>query len=134
MGILQQLKRHEGFRAHPYSDMVGAETIGYGRNLRDKGISEAEAKFMLLNDIRDASNALRAKLPWYDTLNPARQNVLVNMTVNMGIGGVLKFQKMLAAAQESDFDRAAREMLNSKWATQVGARAIELANQMKDGV
>ena len=45
--LIEDLKRDEGFRSHPYRDTVGKLTIGYGRNLDDVGISEREAEQLL---------------------------------------------------------------------------------------
>jgi lysozyme len=39
----------------------------------------------------------------------------------------------MAALKESDFDTAAAELLDSRWSTQVGSRAQELATQIKTG-
>ena len=131
--LLEQLRADEGFGRHPYRDTVGKLTIGYGRNLDDVGLSEAEARFLLDNDITVAVDAVFTRLPWHVHLNAARRAVLYAMAFNLGIGGVLKFRKMLAAAEASDCVGAAREMLDSKWAGQVGDRARRLAEQMETG-
>jgi lysozyme len=59
--------------------------------------------------------------------------VLVEMIFNMGVKGLMSFRRMLAALGRADYQEAAREMLNSRWAEQVGARAVELANIMREG-
>lgn len=133
MDIIEQLQRDEGLRLHPYTDTVGKTTIGYGRNLDDKGISSTEAITLLTNDIADVESILTNRLPWFSNLDPIRQAVLVNMTFNMGFNGLEQFTKMLEAAAQGNWDEAATEMLDSKWATQVGDRASRLAQQMKTG-
>ena len=130
--LLEQLERHEGLRLKPYRDTVGKLTIGYGRNLDDRGISEDEAGFMLDNDI-DLVVAELERMPLFLGLNPVRQVVLANMAFNMGMPTLLTFRRMLGALAEKDWDRAAAEMLDSKWARQVGSRANELSELMRRG-
>lgn len=127
-----QLVHHEGIRLKPYFDSVGKLTIGVGRNLDDKGITNLEAKVLLENDIDEVEEALKLSLPWFAGLDDVRQRVLVNMGF-MGVGRLLGFVKMLAAVSARDFDTAAAEMLDSKWAKQVGQRAIDLAYMMRTG-
>lgn len=127
-----QLRVHEGIRYKPYKDTVGKLTIGVGRNLDDKGISESEAAILLDNDIREAT-IMAATLPCFRSLDGTRQAVLVNMVFNMGIYRVKRFRKMLAALDLGDFHEASQEMLDSKWADQVGSRAVELSEQMRTG-
>lgn len=133
MNLLDQLKRDEGLRLTPYKDSVGKLTIGYGRNLDDVGISTEEANVLLLNDIERATNDLSKHLPWIASMDPARQGVLLNMAFNMGIAGLLGFRKFLAYVQDMSYTDASEEMLKSKWAEQVGARAHRLSLQMRSG-
>lgn len=64
----------------------------------------------------------------------ARAEVLINMAFNMGVPGLLKFRRTLDAVRADDYDAAASHMLDSRWACQVGRRAVELARQMRAGV
>ena len=132
--LAEQLKKHEGLRLKPYTDTVGKLTLGIGRNLEDKGITEQEALFMLNNDVDYFHGQLNKKLTWFKNLDDARQNVLVNMAFNLGVAGLLTFKNMLDAVRMGLFLVAAEEMLDSKWAKQVGYRAEELAEQMRTGV
>lgn len=128
-----QLVKHEGLRLKPYRDTVGKLTIGVGRNLDDVGISKDEAAMMLDADITKVDQALGNALPWWDALDDVRQRVLANMAFNLGVLGLLKFKRTLARVAAGDYSAAADEMLSSKWAAQVGARATELAAMMKTG-
>jgi len=132
--LVNQLKRHEGFRPHVYLCTAGKQTVGYGRNLDDTGLSESEAAVLLVNDVNRAKQVLLSRVPVYAELSPARQNVLINMTVNMGVIRLLGFKQMLNALWAGNFEQAADEMLSSKWAKQVGGRADELAQQMRSDV
>lgn len=131
--LAEQLKKHEGLKLKPYTDTVGKLTLGIGRNLEDKGITEQEALFMLNNDVDYFYKKITKELPWIKNLDDARQNVLVNMAFNLGVNGLLSFKNMLNAVATCNFKLASEEMLNSKWAKQVGNRAVELSDQMRTG-
>jgi len=131
--LVKQLMRHEGKRLKPYRCTADKLTIGYGRNLDDVGISDAEAMFMLRNDISQARVDLLQNYPWIDQIDYPRQDVFINMVFNLGINRFNGFKNALAAAKVGDFDLCAKEMLDSRWASQVGERANELARQMVRG-
>lgn len=132
--LLTELERDEGVRLRPYKDTVGKTTIGVGRNLDDVGISEEEAAHLLSNDVARTVAALDAHLPWWSDLDPVRQRVIVNLAFNMGVGGLLGFKNTLAAVRAGNYVAAANGLLQSKWATQVGARSQRLAKMMVSGV
>lgn len=131
--LQKQLVLHEGCRLKPYRCTGGKLTIGIGRNLDDAGISRDEAMLLLRNDMARAIGAVRTELPWVDKLDDVRQRVLVDMAFNLGIDGLLAFKNTLVAVASGDYDRAATEMLNSRWAGQVGERARRLARMMRTG-
>lgn len=130
--LINQLKRHEGVRLYPYRCTAGKLTIGVGRNLDDVGISEGEAETMLWADVRRVRDDLE-NIEAYNSLDEIRQAVLLNMGFNLGTAGLSNFRKMWAAIEQHDYDEAARQMLDSQWAEQVGQRADELAEQMRTG-
>lgn len=130
--IIEQLELHEGLKLKPYKDTVGKLTIGIGRNLDDVGLSKAEAYYLAQNDIRRRINRLE-KFEWYRNLDEVRKKVIIDMAFNLGMGGLLSFKKMIKAIKLNDFPTAAAEMLNSKWANQVGVRAKRLSKMMKTG-
>ena len=130
--LRSQLERHEGLRLKPYRDTVGKLTIGYGRNLEDVGGSRDECNLMLDNDIDMIEGQLKT-VDEYQSLDSVRQTVLVNMGFNMGFYGLMKFKKMWAAIGRQDWADASYEMMNSKWARQVGVRAVELSEIMRTG-
>ena len=130
--LREQIKRHEGFSSAPYQCTAGKITIGYGRNLEDVGISEEEAEELLKGDINKVYSQL-INYQWFAELDKIRSGVIVNMTFNLGLRGMLKFIKMINALSLKDYELAAKEMLDSRWARQVGGRATELAEQMRTG-
>ncbi len=126
----QLIMRHEGLRLKPYRCSAGKLSIGYGRNLEDNGISQDEALQLLRHDLAAARETLdELGLE----LDPVRQAVLLDMLYNLGAVRFRRFRFMLQAVRAGDFDRAAREMLDSLWSHQVGMRAVELAEMMRSG-
>ena len=132
--LIESIKHHEGCSLTPYEDTEGILTIGYGHNLR-YGISLATANQILREDISKAIDSFW-RLPFAVILNcnTERRRVLVEMLYNLGFERMLEFRKMLGALEASDFQLAADEMLDSKWARQVGQRAKTLADTMRTGV
>lgn len=132
MSIQDQLRSHEGVRRYPYEDTAGKLTIGVGRNLDDRGISDDEIDYLLRNDLRLCAAELDVIfLQWRD-LSENRQNVLIDMVFNLGRTRFAKFVNFWQALSEGDYAKAADEMLDSRWAVQVGQRAITLAGMMRN--
>ena len=130
--LVRMIVTHEGIRLKPYRDSVGKLTIGVGRNLDDMGITEGEALYLLRNDIRRVVDELYNALPFWEELSMPRRAVLIDMCFNLGLTRFLGFKRMLACLGRGDYDGAAREMLDSRWAGQVGRRADDLATMMRE--
>lgn len=133
MTVEELILKHEGLRLKPYKCPSGRTTIGIGRNLDDRGITEAEAHYLLKNDIEGFGKDLDFWYSNWRTLTPNRQAVLLDMCFNMGVHGLMGFKKTLDLISDERYEEAAKEMLNSKWAHQVGSRAVELSEMMKEG-
>jgi lysozyme len=134
--LRKQLKHDEGVVPHAYQDSEGWWTIGVGRLIDErKGgkISPKEIEYLLDNDIERVRISLEKEWNWFVDLNDARQEVLANMCFNLGLAGLKKFKLMIAAIERQDWADAAREMLDSKWSTQVGDRAVRLSEAMRTG-
>ncbi len=133
--LVDQIKRQEGLRLTAYVDTLGNRSIGYGHTPAFPGqtITEAEADSWLMQDLNSAQTDLLTALPWCSSLAVPRYCVLWNMTFNMGISHLLEFHLMLAAVREANYPEAAKQMMNSLWASQVKERATELAEQMETG-
>lgn len=130
--LLEMLARHEGLRLKPYKCTANKLTIGYGRNLDDMGITEAEAMFLLQNDVERCYKELSV-FSWFTDLDQVRQEALIDMCLNLGLPTFLGFRKTLKYVAEGKWSTAAKEMLDSKWARQVGDRAKELAYMVETG-
>lgn len=131
--LVSTLSRHEGIRRFPYKDSEGIWTIGVGRNLEDRGLSAEEIEFLLSNDIAIAHGECLNNVDGFRELNGPRQEVVVNMVFNLGWPRFRTFRLFRHFLYVQDYDRAAEEMLDSKWAEQVGRRARELAVVMRTG-
>ena len=129
--------QHEGFSKFAYQCSAGKWTIGYGKNI-DKdggiGITESEARVLLLSDVQRVEGELISNFSWYSELDDVRRAALVDMVYNLGMPRFKLFKKMISAIEKYDFISASDEMLDSKWARQVGQRANRLAEMMRRGI
>ena len=129
-----QLIAHEGLRLDIYKDSVGIWTIGVGRNLEHVGLrSEAEARYLLRSDIVAIRAELERAIPWINDLSEKRQHVLMDMSFNLGVTGLMKFEKTLRHVANGNYAAASVEMLRSRWARQVGQRSVKLSEMMARG-
>jgi len=152
--FLDKLIEHEGMVLNVYKDTLGIDTIGIGRNLKDRGISkeelayldipnieavyqhgitEADARFLAMNDIKIVEDELCRVHTCVEDLDSVRQLILMDMAFNMGVPRLCKFKKMWNAIHEGNFEAASYEMMDSRWARQVGRRANKLSDAMKSG-
>lgn len=131
--LLAQLKIDEDLKLFPYRDSKGLLTIGIGRNIQQRGITEEEAEFLCSNDINDCEASLDAHLPWWRQMSDARQRGLVNLCFNMGWTTLGTFRTMLAALESGDYAFAADDLLQTLYARQVGARAQRIADLFRNG-
>ena len=132
--MIEQLVDHEGLELHPYEDSLGILTIGVGRNLEERGISEDEAFYLLGNDIEIIWDELIKQHPIVEDLDDQRQMILLDMAFNMGVPRLGKFKKMWAAIEDGDMIDASKQALDSRWADQVGRRAERLAERLTSGL
>lgn len=134
--IIDMLRVHEGVEKFAYKCSAGKITIGVGRNI-DKdgglGLSDDEIDYLLANDVRRVEKELQANVPCYPKLSEVRQAVLLDMCFNLGISRFLQFKNFLANLESGNYATAAEEMLDSRWAKQVGRRAQRLAEMMASG-
>ena len=123
---------HEGIRLKPYRCSADKLTIGIGRNIEDVGITEEEAFYLLNNDIKKVVEQCQRNFEWFDGLNDLRKEAIVNLVFNMGFGKFLQFKKTIKHIENEEFELAGAELLDSRYAQQVGQRAIDVANQLAD--
>lgn len=128
--LLASVKAHEGCKLKPYRDSLGVLTVGYGHNLEQE-ITQADAEVWLIQDLKKAISELDRAFPGWKEHSEVRQNVLIEMVFNIGAPRLAGFLRFWAALRAKDYKQAAREMLKSRWASQVGQRAITLAARME---
>ena len=151
--LLDQLVLHEGLELLPYKDSLGIDTIGIGRNLEHRGLSEEElvhigkdisdicewgitkeqAYYLAENDIKIVEKEVCEAHPCVVELDEIRQRVINDMAFNMGVPRIKKFKKMWKAIEEENYEESKIQMLDSRWANQVGNRAVRLSNAMETG-
>ena len=127
----ESLKKHEGYRQFSYLCTAGKVTVAYGRNLQDKGISEPEAMYLLENDIVECIQDLSALLKCWNTLSEYQQAALIDLRFNLGATGFRTFKKTIAALEAGDFQEAALQIMNSRYADQVHKRADDIAEWLQ---
>lgn len=130
----EHLKLEEGLRLKPYKCTSGKLTIGIGRNLDDKGISEKEAEMLLDNDITECIEALVKIFPNFYLFSKARKVALISMIFQLGEGGFKKFKATIEAINNGDFKLAAAHARNSLWAKQTPNRAKRVTEMLELGV
>jgi len=155
--LTEMLRKHEGNKLYVYLDTEKKPTIGIGRCLSTKGLSkkecdylklgtydknkvieilkvrkitQPEADYLLSNDIEYFTNEIEKSLPYFKTLPDSVKLVLLDMSFNLGINGLLNFKNTIALIKNGNYKHASKEMLNSKWAKQVGYRAIDLSKML----
>ena len=145
MNLLNQIKKDESFNGFPYIDpIVNVDknfkqqynkllpslnlTIGYGTLLP---LSKTEAELLLNHRLKLIKIELSQKCSIFKDLPGDAQEILLNMAYNLGVPKLCEFKKMWKALSEWDFEKAADEMLDSRWAKEVKNRATKLANQMR---
>ena len=133
--LIELLKHHEGVRNFPYLDTAEPPniTIGVGRNLSSRGITAATIEQMLCEDIEIVRKELDSMYPDWKELTESRQLVLASMAFNMGGPTLATFSRFFAALRQGDWEKAADEMIQSKWYNQIGNRGPELVGMMRDG-
>jgi lysozyme len=136
--LTRQLRGDEGVRATVYKDHLGFSTIGVGRLVDPRkpgaGLRPHEIDFLLQNDVDDRIDALTRRLPWFQDLDDARRGALLNMSFQLGVDGLLAFERTLSLVRDGKYENAAAAMLQSKWAQQTPARAARMAEQMRSGL
>lgn len=154
--VIQRLMKNEECRNKAYYDTKHKLTIGIGRNLDDnplteeeicyighnargKAITNEQAAYLCRNDIAKVKADLDRELPWWRDLCPDRQFVMIDLCFNMGIGkkgkkdGLLGFKNTLPLIAQGYYEQAAKNLLQSKYAKDVGSRALRNAYCLKYG-
>jgi len=130
--LLDRVKEHEGFRSKVYKCTEGYDTIGYGFAIKDLELDEDLAEEILMRKLEKLIKRVRSKFDWLDSVPHEVQGVLVEMSYQMGLSGVCKFKNALKYMEHQNWEKAADEMLMSRWHRQTPNRARELSNIIRN--
>lgn len=150
--LYEQIALHENIEPKVYEDTEGKRTIGIGFNLDEpsnrkkaealgfnvqdmlsgkKTLSDKEIKILYNESIKQAANDANAFLPRAGRHPPVVQKVLIDMAFNLGLTRLNGFVEMRKALLRGDYNKAADEMIDSKWYNQVGNRSKRLVDMMR---
>lgn len=110
--------------------------MGVGRNVDPNGgigLSDEEVDMLLENDITRVIKELASEYPWFNDLDDVRKDAMIDISFNLGATRLRGFRRALAAMEAASYKKASTEFLDSKWAKQVGGRALELADMIASG-
>ncbi len=135
------LKIDEGVKYEIYNDHLGYPTFGIGHLVVESDeehgkpvgtpVSEDRVNSVFEKDVAIMIDEAKKIFPNLDELPEEAQQVIVNMTFNMGRPRLSQFKKFIAGVNAGDWNKAAVEMMDSRWAKQVGARAERLRDRIK---
>tara|TARA_R110002012_G_scaffold272981_2_gene458775 strand:- start:6456 stop:7022 length:567 start_codon:yes stop_codon:yes gene_type:complete len=138
--LVRELIADEGYVNEIYKDHLGHDTFGVGHLVLPDDVecglpvgsqvSEERIYECLNRDIDLICDDLDRAIPWWRDLDDNRQRVMANMGFNLGLTRLLGFKRFLAAMEAGNYDAAAIEMMDSRWATQVGPRADRLRDRV----
>jgi len=134
--LIEQLRKHEGERLFAYQCSENMWTIGVGRSIGPggKGITQSESKMLLVNDIDECMTDLQSIFRSWDDFSDARKIALIDLRFNLGAGGFRSFKRMIAAIRARNWQLAAAEALDSRWAHQVQpSRVRTIEGQLVEG-
>jgi lysozyme len=135
--LSDQLIRDEGCKGSVYADGRGFWTIGIGTCIDARagcGLTNDEILYLFNNRRVIATTSLETEFPWTAALDDARLGALQNLTFNMGIRGLGKFPKFLAAMQQGNWTLAKAELLDSLADHEEPERIGRLALQIETGL
>ena len=139
--LREQLKIDEGVKYEIYNDHLGYATFGIGHLVVEGDeeygkpvgtpVSEERVNSVFDSDVATYVTEAKKVFPNLDTLPEEAQEVIVNMCFNMGAPRLSKFKKFIGGVNSGDWNTAAVEMMDSRWAKQVGVRADRLRDRIK---
>ena len=129
--LIEQIKKHEGFRSRVYKCSAGFDTIGYGFAIKDLVLDEDIAEQILIRKLYDLTCKIQDRFRWFDDQPREAQDVIINMCYQLGVTGFSRFKKTIYLLEHKVYKKACYEMLESKWALQTPNRAEELSKILR---
>lgn len=140
--LRKQLEIDEGCKYEIYLDHLGLPTFGIGHLIVDSDVestkdigdpvSEERVKECFDKDVESVLVDCKRLYDDFDELPDEAQEIAANMMFNMGLTRLRKFKGMKAGVDARDWNKAADEMVDSKWYSQVTNRAERLVQRMRN--
>ena len=140
--LREQLKIDEGCVYEIYNDHLGYPTFGIGHLVRESDpengspvgtkVSEDRVADAFDDDIEIVLSDCNKLYPDFEDLPEEAQQIIANMMFNLGRPRLSRFRGMKAGVDARDWNRAADEMVDSRWYAQVGRRAERLVDRMRE--
>ena len=127
MSLLDDIKKHEGFRSRVYQCTEGYDTIGYGFAIKDLDIEEDIGEMILIRKLEKLQKRIASTFGWFFNSPEEVKDVVTNMCYQLGVSGFSRFKKTIYLLETEQYHEASIEMLDSLWAKQTPNRAKELS-------
>lgn len=139
--LRQEIAEDEGIRLDVYLDHLGLPTVGIGHLITEQDaehgrpvgtqITPERSRQLFSRDIAVTLEDCRALFDNWDDLPEECQLICANMAFNLGRSRLSKFVKFRKAVADRDWNEAATQQADSKWARQVPNRAGRLIDRMR---
>jgi len=140
--LRKQLEIDEGVKYEIYLDHLGYPTFGIGHLVipsdieyrEDVGtrVSEERVRECFDKDVQSVLRDCSLLYKDFDELPEEAQQIIANMMFNMGYTRLSKFKGMKRGVDARDWNKAADEMVDSRWYKQVTNRANRLVERMRN--
>ena len=140
--LRKQLEIDEGVKYEIYLDHLGYPTFGIGHLVipsdkeyrEDVGtrVSEERVRECFDKDVESVLRDCTLLYKDFDELPEEAQQIIANMMFNMGYTRLSKFKGMKRGVDARDWNKAADEMIDSRWYKQVTNRANRLVERMRN--
>ena len=134
MSLIDEIKKHEGFRSTVYQCSEGYDTIGYGFAIKDLVLSEDISTLILLEKLADLQVNINKRFDWFKDSPKEVKDVVTNMCYQIGFSGFLLFKKTIYYLETEQYEEASTECLDSLWAKQTPNRAKEVSEAISSAV
>ena len=130
MSLIDEIKKHEGYRDSVYQCTEGYDTIGYGFAIKDLKLSKEICDIILTEKLAKLQLDISNKFEWFDESPSLVKDVVTNMCYQLGLSGFSKFKQTIYYLETEQYQEASVECLDSLWARQTPNRAKELSEKL----
>jgi len=127
MNLVNEIKKHEGFKSTIYQCTEGYDTIGYGFAIKDLYLSKEVCDIILAEKLAKLQFDINNKFEWFEDSPEIVRNVVTNMCYQLGLRGFSKFKQTIYYLETEQYEEASTECLDSLWAKQTPNRAKEVS-------